>query len=211
MELSVWVRLPVVTQSMKSEDEIIGEIIEAYKPLIHVPKSRPEKQFFLCPVGLVGSGKTTVLKPLSEKLFLVRISGDEIREILKEHGYDYELTWEIGQKLVREFVKQGYSIAHDTDCATLRTQEYLIKLAQEVGAKIIWIHVNPPEEFIIDKLKNFKHTWLFRDASEAIENYMARKPLHENLSMQFTYTFDTSKANLAEQVENGLVAIKNSL
>ncbi len=196
---------------MKSDDEVIDEIIEAYKPQIQIPESKPEKQFFLCPVGLVGAGKTTVLKPLSEKLNLVRISGDEIRKILKEHGYGYDLTWEIGQKIVTELVRQGYSIAHDTDCATPRTQEYLAKLAQEVVAKIIWIHINPPEEFIINKLKNFKHTWLFKNGGEAIENYLSRKPLHENLSMPFAYTFDTSRGDLNEQIEEGLVAIQSAL
>jgi len=196
---------------MNSEDQIISEIVEIYRPQIKVPTNKPRTQFFLCPVGLVGSGKTTVLKSLSEKLSLVRISGDEVRKILKECGYDYELTWEIGQKLVAEFVEQGYSIAHDTDCATPRTQEYLKKLAQEKGVKIIWIHTNPPEEFIINKLKNFKHTWLFENADQAIENYMSRKALHQHLNIEFAYTFDTSKDNLNEQIEKGLVAIKNLL
>ncbi len=196
---------------MKSNDEVTEEIIEAYRPQIKVPEHKPEKQFFLCPVGLVGSGKTTVLKPLAEKLNLVRISGDEIRQLLKERGYGYELTWEIGQKLAGEFVRRGYSIAHDTDCATPRTQEYLKQLAEEVGAKMIWIHINPPEEFIINKLRNFKHTWLFKNGDEAVENYLARKPLHKNLSILFTYTFDTSRNDLDKQIEEGLVAIQSAL
>jgi len=59
---------------------------------------------------------------------------------------------------------------------------------------------NQSEEFIINKLKNQKHSWLFKDAEDAINNYLARKPLHQNLDFPFTYTFDTSKSNLNEQI-----------
>ena len=90
----------------KTSDKIISEIVEIYKPQIKIPKIKPEKQFFLCPVGLIGSGKTTVLNLLSERLSLVKISGDEIRKILKDRGYGYDLTWNIGKVLIQEFANK---------------------------------------------------------------------------------------------------------
>ena len=196
---------------MPSEKEIINKIAEAYRLQIKIPGKKPEKQFFLCPVGLIGSGKTTVLEILSEKLSLVRVSGDEIRKILKEKEYSLDLTWEIGQKVVVDLARQGYSIAHDTDCATLKTQEYLKELAGELGAKIIWIHIDTPEKVILERMKTPRKSWLFETVEAEMENYYARKPLHQNLAIPFTYTFDTSKDNFNEQIKEGLLAIESAL
>jgi len=185
---------------MNPTAEEIEEIIKEYKSQIRIPGKKLAKQIFLCPVGLTGAGKTTVLKLLSEKLNLVRISGDEIRKILKERGFGYDTTWKIGQTIIKEYARNGYSIAHDADCATQRTQDSVKKIAQEIGATIMWIHINPPESFILNKLSNLEPNWL-GTAEARVKNYHQRKPLHENLDMNFTYTFDTSKDNLDEQIE----------
>ena len=50
---------------------------------------KANQELILCPVGLVGAGKTTVLKPISKILNLVRVSSDEIRGILKQEGYNF--------------------------------------------------------------------------------------------------------------------------
>ena len=44
------------------------KILEEYRKNTVVYKQKPARQFFLCPVGLVGAGKTTVLKPIAERL-----------------------------------------------------------------------------------------------------------------------------------------------
>ncbi len=74
-------------------------------------------------------------------------------------------------------------------------------MEEEYGAFSIWIHINPPEEFILNKLRTYNHTWLFKDADEAIDNYMRRKHLHEHLPMAFLHTFDTSREGLGEEIE----------
>lgn len=163
------------------------------------------------PVGLVGSGKTSVLKPLAERLHLLRVSGDGIRRTIQDNDGDLENTWGIGNLVVARFAERGYSIAHDTDGATPKTQESIARQAEKYGVSVIWIHVNPPEDFILEKLKNYPHTWLFSDADEAIANYHARKPLHTDLPMDFTYTFDPSRPDLAEQIKDAVLAIHNAL
>lgn len=183
-------------------------VLNDYESTLSVPKLRPEKLFVLCPVGLVGAGKTTVVKPLSERLGLVRISGDEIRKMLKERGLGYENVSRIVFSLAEKYIKNGYSIAIDSDCASEHTQKMISKAASEYKAMPVWIHINPPESFIVDKLKNFKHTWLFKNADEAIKNYLDRKPLHENLAMPFAYAFDTSKLDLEKQMKEAVEIIK---
>jgi len=48
-----------------------GEVLEEFKEGLELPgrEQWPGRQMILCPVGLPGSGKTTVVKPLSREQF----------------------------------------------------------------------------------------------------------------------------------------------
>ncbi len=192
-------------------EDILESIRNEYKETLEFPQIIPGKQIFLCSVGLVGAGKTTVIKPLAKKLGLLRISGDEIRFILNNRGLSYSSAFEIGKRMIEKYAKQGYSIAHDTDCATPKTIEAITLLSKELAVDVIWVHINPPEEFIINKLTNYNHTWLFKNAEEAVCEYRSRKKFHENLPMNFIYTFDTSKENLNNQIKEAFSIIYESL
>lgn len=175
-------------------------ILKIYEQNLYIPQQKPVPQFYVIPVGLVGSGKTTILKPLARRLQLLRISGDEIRRVIKENDGDLADTWEIGHRLVHKYAAQGYSIAHDTDGATPKTQEAIARQAEQYNVKVVWLHVKPPEKFILDKLKNHPPSWLYGGPDEALANYYARKPLHQKLGMEFSYVFDTSADNLEQQL-----------
>ncbi len=190
--------------------EAQDEAMRAFEKTLIIPEQPQRKQFILCPAGLVGAGKTTVTKPLAERLSLVRISGDEIRKTLKEHGLSYEGLIRIGSELMRKYLSQGYSTALDSDAMSPRSKVVIDNAEQEFGALPVWIHVNPPEEFILNKLRTYKHTWLFKDGEEAVANYMRRKNLHENLEgMPFVYTFDTSRDDLENQIDEAAELIRN--
>lgn len=189
-------------------DEAAERVLATYEQTFVFPTVKPRPQMILCPVGLVGAGKTTVVKPLSEQLSLLRVSTDEIRKILKENGFNYLRTKELALRLIGKYAQQGYSIAIDADCAGHETRSKATALAERLPATLIWIHINPPESFILAKLRAFKHTWLFKDGEEAIQNYQARKPLHEDLNVPFAWTFDTSAADLPEQIEAAITHIK---
>jgi shikimate kinase len=150
-------------QNMDISDKDIRRIISLYESTLEIPENKPKNQFILCPIGIVGAGKTTVIKPLSKKLSLLRISSDEIREILKKNGFDYSRTKEIAYAIIKKYIKQGFSIAIDGDCVSEDNQNRIKELEKEYSSiKVFWIHINPPEEFIINKLKKIKHSWLFR-------------------------------------------------
>lgn len=184
-------------------------IIEEYQTQIIIPEKTGAPQFFLCPVGLVGAGKTTVIMPLAEHFHLVRISTDEIRKLLMERGYNLIRTKEIAFGLIRQYAEKGFSIAVDADCVS--QGDLINKAVATLGAKAIWIHINPPEEFIINKLRNFKHTWLFKNADEAVANYFRRKPLHEHLDFPFIYIFDTSKPTIVDQIAEAIQIIDREM
>lgn len=191
-------------------DDDFWRIYNLYKKQVKLPFSKPKKQFVLCPVGLVGSGKTTVIKPLSEKLDLVRISGDELRKLLKENNFNYNRTKEIAYRLLDEFINMGYSIAVDSNCGSDDSQEK-IKEAKKRGIQIIWIKIDPPEEFIINKLKNYDHNWLFKNEDEAVMSYYKYKEKYgdfSQLNLPYLYTFDTSKPDLDKQIEEAAEIIE---
>ncbi len=192
-------------------EKIDQDVLHDYERTLVIPKNKPTRQFLLCPVGLVGAGKTTVTKPLAEKLSLVRISGDEIRKLLKAKGVGYDTVFDIAKNLIKKYLESGYSVAIDSDCASEKTLKNISEMEKSLGVRTIWIHVNPPESFIINKLKNFKHTWLFKNGDEAVKNYMRRKFIHEKLDMSFTYTFDTSKKNIEGQIQDAVEVIKKEI
>ena len=109
--------------------------------------------------------------------------------------------------LIDKYSKKGYSICIDADCVSPDTKDYIKNLNKEVKLIDIWIHIKPPEEFIINKLKNYKHTWLFKDSTEAIDNYKRRKPLHKEFAskIDYFYKFDTSKKEILNKEINKFV------
>ena len=191
---------------MKLDTKDILLIQQEYKKQLVLPPASkvPVKQFFLCPVGLIGAGKSTVMKPLSEMLSFVRISSDDIRKLLKERGTGYERLMEIVRPLAEELVARGFSIGFDADCGNPKTKEMISELAKRMGVKVFWIHINPPEDFILNKSRTYNHTWLFKNGEEAVENYYRQKQkrAEENIHFDFTVTLDTSKPDLADQIRN---------
>ena len=189
-------------------DDQIPAILEVMDASLVVPKEKAQPQRLLCPVGLVGAGKTTVVEPLSLKLGFIRISTDEIRKYLKSQGYNYLRTKEIAAALIKKYIQLGHSVAIDADCAG-STKEIIEYLTKQTGITPIWIHIHPPEAFILNKLRTYNHTWLFKDADQAIENYERRKPLHEHLDQPFVYTFDPSRPDLDRQIDEAIQRIRS--
>ena len=179
-------------------DAQMEKIMDLYINSIEIPEIKNESLVLLCPVGLVGAGKTTIITPICRKLNLVRISTDEIRKILQERGFNFVRTIELALKIIDHFLEKGKSVCIDADCISPRAQNYVKKTQREYNTLPVWIHINPPEEFIINKLRNYDHDWLFRDADHAISEYQRRKPLHEEhlQDIKFYFEFDSSKSNL---------------
>ena len=189
---------------------IAAKVISEYERKLHVPDIKPPIQYILCPVGLIGSGKTTVVTALCKELSLVRISSDDVGEIIhtQEFPNDLVVLTEIMEELFSKYLDLGYSVAADTDCGTSSNQEFLQEKKEKYGLQLVWIHINPPETFILNVgLKN-KPEWLFKDKNEVIEIYTRRKKVHEKLSIPFVYTFDTSLPNVGEQINEASQLIK---
>ena len=193
-------------------DKIADEIYLEYRGSIKTPEEKPARQFVLCPVGLVGSGKSSVIKPLAEKLSLVRISSDEIRWRLKEKGFNYDRTKELTHRMAQEFIENGYSLALDMNCGSPNSKKSIAEFKEKYNIKILWVHINPPEDFIIHKLKMYPHSWLFENGEQAVDAYFKYKQAYGDFgSIDFIYTFDTSRDDLSQQIENAVSAIRLAL
>lgn len=199
-------------KSSNAPPEVLEEISHEYEKTLIIPDYKPFPQWMLMPVGLMGAGKTTVIKPLAEHFDLIRISTDEVREQLKQHGYSYEGARDITHELSKKYLKSGYSIAIDGNTGSRFGLEYNKKTAEAFPhVRQIFIHVNPPEEFIIKKLKNYRHTWLFKDSKHAVESFKTHKKNYVLPDVSFIYTFDPSRDDLSAQLKEGVKVIEKEL
>ena len=221
-ESSSWVQIPPsphryidmsdLPLPQNAPSEVLEDVAKEYEQTLVIPAHKPSPQWMLMPVGLVGAGKTTVVKPLTEHFGLIRISADEIRERLKNRGYSYEGLRDMIQELIKKYLGLGYSLACDANTGSTFGLEYN-KKTKEAFPHVphIFIHINPPEQFIINKLKNYHHTWLFKDAGHAIKAFRKNKEDFTVPDISFVYTFDPSRDDFQEQLKQGIKAIENSL
>ena len=181
----------------------LDEVQQQFKDEIFIPETRPLRQFFFCPVGLVGAGKTTITKPIAKHFGLVRVSSDEFRKLLKKNGHSYEKLRPRLKEVAKELIKEGYSIAFDMDCGNPETKGFIEQASEERNIPIFWVHIDTPEEFIFEKFKKHPPSWLTSDPQKMIDNYKAQKKLRakQNTHFDFIYTFDTSRGDVNQQIQ----------
>lgn len=192
-----------------------SEVLEEFKRSLVLPErsSWPLKQMVLAPVGLPGSGKTTVVKPVAEAFGLVRISSDEYRKLLRENGHDWGDTKDYLFPLDEELAAEGYSIAIDADACNPLTVAFIKKLAEKHSMEVFWIHLNTPKEIVFKRFKEHPQSLLTNDPERRIQNYEAQEERYKDrdLSFDYIYTFDTSRTNTDEQIQGCIAAIRNKL
>jgi predicted ATPase len=192
--------------------EVLREISREYEQTLVIPEHKPSPQWMLMPVGMIGAGKTTVAKPLAEHFGLIRISTDEVRERLQRRGYSYGGARDITHELSKKYLTLGYSIAIDGNTGSRSGLEYNKKTSEAFPqVRQVFIHISPPEEFIVNKLKNYRHTWLFKDGEHAVASFTMHKKDFMLPDLPFVYTFDPSRDDFPEQLKQGIEAIENSL
>ncbi len=174
------------------------------------PDKKPDGVFFVAIVGLIGTGKTTIMKEISQRLGLLRICTDDVRWRLFRQGFNFERTREIAGKLAFKYADEGYSIGFDSDAAGAFVLKNIDNILLQVPGPIVWLHVTAPEEIILERLDESNTDREYR-GEEAISHYHRRKALHENLTMPFLYEFDTSRDDLGVQLDEAEVKIREEL
>ena len=178
-----------------------------------LPNIQSNTQFLICPVGYVGAGKTTVVSPVAKTLNILKVSSNELKKLLQESGNGFERAREILFPILTRQIHAGRSIVLDMDCGNPHTAAWIRHAERVYDIKVFWLHVNPPENFIVEKLKNFKHTWLFKNGQEAVQKYFEQKAhrKQEKQLMKFFYTFDPSRADLQLQIATCVQQIQSEV
>lgn len=143
----------------------------------------------------------------------MRLSSDELRKMLKESGHNYSSVKNIGLGVAKEFAHKGYSISFDMDCGSPEVKNFVESLAKELRAIIVWVNINTPEAYIFEKFKKHPASWLANDPQVMIDNYLAQKEKRgkEKTRFDFLCTFDTSKADIAKQLDDCCMKINGLL
>lgn len=181
--------------------EAIEQLEALYEKSLVLPQEKREHKILLCPVGHVASGKTTVIKPLSEMLHLVRISTDELRVLARDNDIPCH-EHVVAFNLVRKYLAEGYSIACDFDCSSLEAREFLEAESLLHHAKVLFLKVNPPQAWIMNKIQkmNYSEDGLFKDISVGLAEIERSFTTMTFPDIEYACEFDTSSPSLPASV-----------
>ncbi|HTE57242.1 MAG TPA: hypothetical protein VK694_00705 [Verrucomicrobiae bacterium] len=79
-------------------DQVKELAMEFYDQLDKLEAAKSKPQFCICPVGLIETGKTTVLKKICAQLPAIRVSADEVRGLLRTKGLPFDDAMYITQE-----------------------------------------------------------------------------------------------------------------
>lgn len=191
-----------------SDEQLVQISDEFDREMIHVLE-KTQMPFVLAPVGMIASGKTTTIRALAEYFSLVIVRTDDIRDFLKDRGFNFRRTVEIAMSLAVKYVKLGYGVALDADIVSPYHRSALGDLCDRFEIPVISIHVKTPEEVILKRLHAGNPDRDYK-GQEAIERYFERKPLHRDIDIDFDYEF-AGDGDLDSQVHESIGAIEKKL
>jgi len=167
-----------------------SKIAQIAKKFIELNRlDRPTKNYCLiCPIGLIGSGKTTVIKKLARHFGLVRCSTDEMRAYLDKLGYNTQKAVDAIRKVTEILLKKKRGLAIDADCARPEIVKEFLSKPRIHKIPLVWIKIDVPEKIILARLSPDNKKRKYR-GPEAIANYFKRKELHKNIDLPFVYVF----------------------
>ncbi len=171
-------------------------VTEYYSRVYSAGHIRYTKQFIICPVGKIKSGKSTLSELLSNALHIPKVSNDDVRIMLRiENNYTSEDHRKIVPIVIRKLVENNYSIIIDSNCASAHTRSLIDNLKDEFALSLLWIHVSTPEKFIIEKLKTFPYSpnHIFTGPDDALKRFFEHSTAFPDISdIHFDYTVDMS-------------------
>jgi predicted kinase len=196
-------------------DQIEQLAAEFYNKLDKPSAMKAKPQFCICPIGLVGSGKTTVLKKIVEQLPAIRVSADEVREMLGTKGLPFDDAMYIADALCTRLKQEGYNLAHDGDFASPASRQLHAQANSTVpGIRELWIRIQAPDDVVLKNIRARGPGKLFQSTDQLVELYERRKALHaapELNEIPYLYIFDTSRPDLDDQVNEFVRRAKEQL
>ena len=201
-------------------------MVQDFLSRLHLPESKADRPFIMATIGLIGSGRTTVAKLMTEKLQgAVLVRSDSARFLLKKK----EMPWgdnvrQILKGVVTDLLKRGYGVVFDGNAADEEDRKNISEIASQTGAKVFYVRINIDPEVARER-KRAKYddpSWIssFEDfrvntTEKILKNLDERIELHQKLksseipNLLGEVNNDGSSEELKKQVDE--LALKISL
>ena len=167
-------------------------MVQDFLSRLHLPESKADRPFIMATIGLIGSGRTTVAKLMTEKLQgAVLVRSDSARFLLKKK----EMPWgdnvrQILKGVVTDLLKRGYGVVFDGNAADEEDRKNISEIASQTGAKVFYVRINIDPEVARER-KRAKYddpSWIssFEDfrvntTEKILKNLDERIELHQKL------------------------------
>ncbi len=116
------------------------------------------KPFLIVVSGLPGTGKSLLSRELAKRLPMVILETDSIRKTLfPSPNYSASESAQLFQtchSLIELLLQKGIPLTLDATNLVERHREHLYHIAEKVGAKLVLIQVEAPQEVVRHRLEN---------------------------------------------------------
>lgn len=158
-------------------DEVVREMSKNLKSI-----DATSNPIVFCPVGLVGSGKTSTLSAVLKmsKTPYYQISSDRIRTAFYDRGYNFQLIISTAvERLVDLAIEKQVNILIDSNVGS---KIDLARRIERAGYRVMVFHIDPSENYIIRKLE--KKSW--DSVPEELRFTFFKLPRHVLAAYQFS-------------------------
>jgi predicted kinase len=172
------------TSDVRQLTEKLGELPE--------PVARP---FLIIVSGLPGTGKSYFCRQLAQRLPAVILESDSLRKALfPSPGYSAAESRRLFQAchlLIERLLGKGIPVIFDATNLSEHNREYLYRIAERLGAKLVLVRVEAPPDLVQARLKERA---LVSEASSDADwaVYQRMKPKSQRIRRRH-YAVDTSR------------------
>jgi predicted kinase len=147
--------------------------------------------------GLPGTGKSYFCRELAERIDLVILESDDLRQrLFPTPSYSKEESTQLFRAchgLVEELLRKGISVALDATNLEEHNREQLYHIADQSGAKLIIVRMEAPPELVQQRLEGRARRVDQSDRSEADWSvYSKMKPTVQKINRNH-FAVDSSK------------------
>jgi predicted kinase len=156
------------------------------------PVARP---FLIVVIGLPGTGKSYFCRQLAQRLPAIILESDDLRKALfPSPGYSAAESLRLFRAchlLMARLLGKGISLIFDATNLSEHNREYLYRIAERLGIKLVLVRVEAPPELVYQRLK--ERVLSSESSSDADwKVYQRMKPQAQRIRRRH-YTVDTSR------------------
>ncbi len=167
----------------KSQQNFIDRVVSSYLSGVKIPKRKTKNLYLIAPVGLIGSGKSTVSTYIARKIGAQVVSSNYIRgKFFKPKKKEYHIyTQPVLEKIVESLLEKGVSVVLDRDNVDGKVEKKYKKILEKYRAKVVYIRVVCDIDVMIERMMKRKYNKkedIITSPVVAIREMWRRTPLH---------------------------------